>query len=75
MSKPRSIPQIIDAFGGATAFGRVIDVKPSTASEMKRRRNIPVQYWPKISGAQPVEGAEVTYDELVAAHCLKDEAA
>lgn len=68
MSTTRTVPEIINALGGTSAFGRIIEVKQSTASEMKRRGNIPVPYWPKIIAADPVEGDRITYDDLVAAH-------
>jgi hypothetical protein len=51
MTYPKSVPELIDAFGGATAFARVLDTKPSTASEMKRSGSIRVAYWPKIIAA------------------------
>ena len=70
-----TIPEIIDAFGGASAFGRVIEVNQSTASEMKRRRSIPVRYWPKVIGADPVDRPRFSYDDLVNAHCREVEAA
>lgn len=48
MKRPATIPQLIDAFGGATSFGRVIGKIPSTASEMKRTGAIGIKYWPKV---------------------------
>jgi len=71
MSKPRTVPDIINALGGTSAFSRIIEVKQSTASEMKRRGNIPVPYWPKITSAEPIEGERVTYEDLVDAHLVK----
>jgi hypothetical protein len=75
MSTTRSIIDIINALGGTSAFGRIIEVKQSTASEMKRRGNIPVPYWPKIIAADPVEGDRITYDELVQAHLPENKTA
>lgn len=76
----RTIPEIIDAFGGQAAFGRLLGVNPSTASEMKRRSlkgsgGIHPKYWPKIIAAEPVEGDRVTYEELVEAHVASAEKA
>jgi hypothetical protein len=45
---PRSIPELIKAFGGPSGFAKVIDKNPSTASEMKRSGSIRVGYWPRI---------------------------
>lgn len=63
----RDVPQIISDFGGPTAFARAIGVNVSTASEMNRRRSIPVRYWPKVISSAP-DGKEITCDELMAAH-------
>jgi len=51
MSGPKTVSELIDAFGGATEFAKVIDKIPSTASEMKRTGSIRVPYWPKIIAA------------------------
>lgn len=66
MKAPATIPDLIDAFGGAAAFGRVIGTIPSTASEMKRTGSIRVKYWPKIIAAaskRQIEG--VSADSLM----------
>jgi hypothetical protein len=51
MSLPRTVSELIDAFGGPTEFSKVIEKKPSTASEMKRSGSIRPGYWPKIIAA------------------------
>lgn len=51
MAQPKTIPELIDAFGGATQFAKIIDKIPSTASEMKRTGSIRVRYWPKVIAA------------------------
>jgi len=48
---PKTISELIDAFGGPTEFAKIIDKIPSTASEMKRTGSIRVPYWPKIIAA------------------------
>ena len=64
-----TIPELIDAFGGVTAFSRVIEKGPSTASEMKRNRSIHVDYWPRIIEAAKVRGLRgVTADFLMRLH-------
>lgn len=75
MAEPKSIPELIDAFGGASEFGRIIDKIPSTASEMKRSGSIRVRYWPKIIAAASERGIEgVSYESLVQMHILDEEA-
>lgn len=70
-----SVPEIIDSFGGASAFGRAIGVKASTASEMKRRGKIPVPYWPTLVNADPIDRPRFTYEDLVMSHCRAKAAA
>jgi hypothetical protein len=71
----RDVPAIIEDLGGPTAFGRAIGVEPSTASEMKRRKSIPVRYWPSVLGAAREQGKELTSDDLMAAHTPAESAA
>lgn len=72
METPRTIPELIDAFGGCAAFGRkAIRKKPSTASEMKRSGSIRVRYWPSIIRAaqrleEPIPG--VTLESIARMH-------
>jgi hypothetical protein len=40
-----SVADIFSALGGPTAVARILGVRPSTASEMKRRGSIPAEYW------------------------------
>lgn len=42
------VSDIFDVFGGSTSLARLLGVNTSTASEMKRRESIPVEYWPRI---------------------------
>jgi hypothetical protein len=72
MSKPNTIPELIDAFGGPTKFAKVIDKEPSTASEMKRSGSIRVIYWPRIVEAASEHDVEgVTFDKLTEMHQVK----
>lgn len=69
MPTPDSVPDLIEAFGGATAFAKVIEKNPSTASEMKRTGSIRIQYWPLIVAAAPGHGIEgVTLESLALMH-------
>lgn len=64
-----TVASLIDAFGGPTAFGRVIGKNPSTASEMKRSGSISVDYWPKIVAAAAERAISgVTYETLTLMH-------
>jgi hypothetical protein len=75
MPKPTSIPELIDAFGGATKFSEIMSIKPnkpmkpSTASEMKRRASIRALYWPRIIAAAAKYGIEgVSSETLMKMH-------
>lgn len=64
-----TVSDLIDKFGGSTKFAAVIGKGPSTASEMKRRQSIPVEYWPAIIRAASAAGiADLTTDEMVRLH-------
>lgn len=70
-----TVPEIIDAFGGNSRFAEVIGKQPSTASEMRRRKSIPVTYWPILVGSEKGRKEGLTYDKLVAAHASIEVAA
>jgi hypothetical protein len=40
-----NVSDIFSALGGPSAVARILGVRPSTASEMKRRGSIPAEYW------------------------------
>lgn len=69
---PKTVPELIDAFGGPAAFARAINLNiPSTASEMKRTMSIRVRYWPRIVEAaasldEPIAG--VTLESIAQMH-------
>lgn len=68
-SIPKSVPELIDAFGGATRFAEVIGKIPSTASEMKRTGAIRVPYWPAIVAAAAERGIKgVTLESIALMH-------
>ena len=70
MDAPKTIPALIDAFGGPTDFARAIGLKnPSTASEMKRSASIKVGYWPSIVDAAPAHHVPgVTLESIAKMH-------
>jgi hypothetical protein len=70
MEVPKTVPELIDAYGGATRFAEAIGLKtPSTASEMKRSASIRVHYWPAIVATAPAYGiAGVTLESIAQMH-------
>lgn len=70
-----NVTKIIDDFGGATAFARAIGVAPSTASEMKRRKSIPVRHWPVVLSAARERGINLDSDALMSAHITEPQQA
>jgi len=69
MAQPKTIPELIDAFGGNTQFAKIIDKIPSTASEMKRTGSIRVRYWPKVIAAAAKRGIRgVSSETLMLMH-------
>ncbi|MFG1330184.1 carph-isopro domain-containing protein [Xanthobacter autotrophicus] len=64
----QTVSNLIEALGGNAAFGRIIGKRPSTASEMKRRGSIPVEYWPVVTAAAGEAGLKIQYADLVAMH-------
>lgn len=64
-----TVNDVFREFGGPTALGRAIGVNPSTASEMRRRRSIPVDYWPRLVAAAHERGIDgLDYKTLVEMH-------
>jgi hypothetical protein len=64
-----TIAELFDAMGGPSAVARVLDVRPSTASEMKRRRSIPPEYWLALVAEAARNGVKgVTTDALARIH-------
>lgn len=75
-SPMKDIDTIFSELGGTGKVADFLDVKPSAASEMRRRKSVPVKYWPKLVFACTVNGVEgVSYDALVSLHSEKASAA
>lgn len=62
------IEQIFEDLGGTSAVAKLIGVGQSTASEMKRRKSIPVKYWPTLVASEKAAQTGVTYDRMLAVH-------
>lgn len=61
----RTVPEIFDALGGPLEVARILDVKNSTATEMKRNESIGVQYWRAlVDHAKSKKIAWITIEEL-----------
>lgn len=69
----RTVEEIFEAFGGPAAFARHLEIKGSTASEMKRRRSITIEHWPKLIAAARSLNIEISNDDLVAIHVRERE--
>lgn len=68
----QTVSQIFDAVGGPSAVARLLGVGNSTASEMKRRGSIPVDYWPTLVAAARERGIEgLTYESLALMHAKR----
>lgn len=70
-----TVTDIFHEIGGPTKFARALGLKPSAASEMKRRNSIPVPYWPDLIVAMKEKGKPLTYEQLVQAHQRQQERA
>jgi len=64
----KSVDDIFSQFEKATPFAKALGLKPSTASEMRRRRSIPVRYWPKLVKIARRRGINLDYNTLVSIH-------
>lgn len=67
---PATVPELIDAYGGATRFAEALGLKnASTASEMKRSASIRVHYWPAIVATAPAHDVPgVTLESIAQMH-------
>lgn len=64
----KTINELYEKFGGSGAVARAIRVKPSAASEMRRRKSIPVRYWPLLIEQAAMAGMLLDNDMLVQMH-------
>lgn len=70
-----TIEEIFIAMGGTGAFAKAIGVKHSTASEIRRRKSIPVRYWPALIASADLMDVSIDNDLLVRVHVEQDVAA
>lgn len=65
----QSIEAIFDKLGGTGKAAAAINVKPTAASEMKRRKSIPVKYWDRVIAACKQKNIKgISYETLVRLH-------
>lgn len=70
-----AIHDIFDVLGGPAAVARELRIKPSTASEMKRRGSIPAEYWAELAAiAERRRHPEINADLLAALHARRSRA-
>ena len=62
------ISDLFEKLGGNTKVGSAIGKGQTTVSEMKRRRSIPVRYWPKIILAAREKGIDISEADLLRIH-------
>jgi len=73
-----TVPDIIAALGGSTAFGRICGFTKNPGargSDMRQRGSIPVAYWPRIVEHAKAQNIAIDNDVLVRAHQPRSEAA
>ena len=63
-----TVDAIFEAFGGPAALGRAIGIPTEHAAQMKRRKSIPVRWWPKLVAAAKEKGIPLTDADLIAIH-------
>lgn len=64
-----TVSDIFSVLGGSSAVARALGVKPSTASEMKRRGSIPAEHWRALLIAARRRGlSELDAETLVRLH-------
>lgn len=64
----KNVESIISDLGGNSVVAGWLNVGASTVSEMKRRKSIPVEYWPGLISLSSDKGGSLTNDVLVDAH-------
>ena len=77
MATIKTVDDVFTELGGPTALARLLNLKgASTASEMRRRGSIPVEYWQRLVAVAAKAGhPELSYDQLVSMHSSKERVA
>lgn len=70
----KHVSEVFSAFGGPAMVARALGVRPSTASEMKRRGSIPAEYWlDLVREAKRMRIAGIDAETLVRLHARNTE--
>lgn len=70
-----TVADIIGSLGTNVEVADGMGVKPSTVSEFKRRKSLPVRYWPDFIAFAATKGVSVTPEMLMAVHATTETAA
>jgi hypothetical protein len=62
MKKIANILDVFKLFGTNVQLSKILNVSPSGVSEMKRRKRIPVEYWPTLVRAASTPKAKEAND-------------
>lgn len=68
MNTVNEVFKAFDDRSGTSALAKVLKVKLSAASEMRRRGSIPVRYWPLLVAESERRSLPISYDVLVRIH-------
>lgn len=68
VGKDNSTDTVFSAFGTLNDFAQAAGCKYSTASEMKRRRSIPVRWWPSLIASDKGQAVRLSSESLAHAH-------
>ena len=69
-----SIDTLFQVLGGPAEFGRAVGISTEHAATMRRRKSIPVHYWPPLVAAADKQGVALSYEVLVELHRLTPDA-
>lgn len=63
-----TVDDLFSTLGGPAAVARLIGVSTEHATAMRRRRSIPVDYWPALLESEGGKQINLTSDDLVRVH-------
>lgn len=65
----QTLDDVFSAFGGPSKVGQAVGVSTEHAASMRRRRSIPVKYWPSlVRAARDLELDWITFEALTSLH-------
>lgn len=68
-----TLDNLFSELGGPANVGRLIGVSTEHASTMRRRRSVPVRYWPKLIEGARIQGVQtVNHQSLVEIHTAEE---